>query len=232
MGCLTWLPEGRPAVSLERRTLYGVSFLVLEAQGQERRIRRKVRSAAAEMRRRGVRRWAVPEGVPEEWRSLMGEVETHPLRQAMLPRLLDHVCASEHWDLANEAVLVSAPRADETVYRAAELLSGRCRYLLLHMDGAEGLYRALWRRFGVPAGTETSRHPCLQVSFGEPLEGIPTLLLGPGCDRRQRVIYELPPCPEPDGSLLCRSEEMAAALWSAGAFPASSLRLRSVEFHA
>ena len=68
LGYLIWREEGRPAVLLGRRMIGGASFLVLEAKGRERLLRRRVDRAVAEMIRRGVRRWVVPENWPPAWR--------------------------------------------------------------------------------------------------------------------------------------------------------------------
>ena len=232
LGYLYWEPEGSPAAVMEYRDLRGAAFLTLEAQGKERRVRRRVRRALEEMRRRGVRRWVVAENWPRVWREGVTETEVHPLRQALLPVLLEHVCTAESWDLSDAAVLLSAPRVDEAVRRTAELLIRRCRFLLLQMEGAEGLYRALWRRFGLPPGWEQADRLRLQVSFGEPTAGIPALLLGPGCSQKQRVTYQLPPLAEGEEWIARGSEQMAAALWSAGGLSEREIRVRSVEFHA
>ena len=67
-----------------------------------------------------------------------------------------------------------------------------------------------------------------QDGEGEPLEGIPALLLGPDCQRRQTVIYGLTACREAPFP----GEQTAAALWSAGALSPEEIRVRAVEFHA
>lgn len=228
LGYLIWQEEGRPAVTLERRTIGGAVFLVLDARGRERRLRRRIDRAVEEMARRGVRRWVVPENWPEAWRRSVAPVPVYPLRRALLSQMLDCLCARQSLDLRNETALLSAPRADEPVRRAAELLSRRCRYLVLQMEGAEGLYQDLWRRFGLSPGMGQGGKPRLQVSFGEPLEGIPALLLGPDCQQRQTVIYGLTACPEAPFP----GEQTAAALWSAGALSPEEIRVRAVEFHA
>ena len=180
------------------------------------------------MERRGVRRCVMPPHWPAAWRGGLQPVEEQNLRQAVLPRLLEGLCRERRLELGGATALLSAPFAGQGVWAAADLLARRSRYLILSVEGGEELRRQLWRRYGV--SPVTAGHPSLQVCFGQPVERVPALLLGPDCQRRQTVTYGLP-------ARLHRALEgrevtsqLVCALWESGAVPAEEIQVRSLGF--
>ncbi|MBE6990321.1 MAG: hypothetical protein E7426_06220 [Ruminococcaceae bacterium] len=218
--------EGRPEAELHPLHLGGVNFLALETRGSGRRLDRRVRRALLEMERRAIRRCVMPTDWPAAWRGRFHPVEERQLRQALLPQLLERFCAQRQICPGISTALLSAPRADAAVWQAAELLSRRCRYVLLDVPEAEKLSSALRHRYGVAAGH--GGFPALQVCFGNPAEGIPAVLLGPDCARRQTVCYELPPLRRAALDPYPVSPQLVAALWAAGALPTAEIGVHTL----
>ena len=229
LGYLIWHGAGRPRATPERRAIGGAPFLVLEARGGERRVRRRVRRAVAEMAADGVRRFVLDPTWPAAWREGLPQGEEQELRRALLPKLLDWLSEHEELHLGGATVEISAPRADRPVWEAARLLSRRCRYLRLRMDGADELSRDLWRRYGISAG-EGGGRAALEICFGQPAGDGPALLLGPGCGERQRADYLLP---EPLAERVrpySLTPQLTAALWMCGAVKTEEIRVNSLYF--
>lgn len=226
-GYLTWQEEGRPSVSLVQRQIGETAFLVLEAQGNPRRLRRRVRRAMEEMTRRGVRRCVVEESWPEVWRTQLALVEEYPLRRTLLPLLLERLCRQRRIALAEEAALLCAPGVDEAVWAAAQTLAQRSRYLVLAVDGGEALRQHLWRQYGL--SPVITQRPALQVCFGEPMLPAPAILLGPSCQHHQRIIYRLSPTWQERLTPWPVSAQLVSALWESGTLPAKEIRVSAVE---
>lgn len=230
-GYLSWRPEGRPRIALEPVRIGGVTFLVLDVQGSERRVRRRVRRAVADMERCGVRRCVMPDCWPESWRGELLPVEEQNLRQAVFPQLLERVCRQQDLGLADSTTMLTAPFMSQSVWDAADLLARRSRYLILSVEGGEALRQQLWRRYGISA-VSGGRRPVLQVCFREPVEPVPALLLGPDCGRRQAITYDLPPERKEGLGHWELTSQMVSALWESGALPAEEIRVKSLGFHA
>lgn len=231
LGYLIWRGEGRPRVTLERRTVGGVWFQVLEARGGGRRIVRRVRRAVEEMRANGVRRCVAEPDWPAEWGEGLQPVGEERLRCAILPQLLDWLAEQKGISLCKAAVDLCAPWADGPVWEAARILSGRCRYLRLDMDGADALREELWRRYGIAAGSAGSP-ASLQICFGEPTGDAPALLLGPGCGQLQKADLAIPRALTEDLNPYPVTPQLVAALWECGAVKTEEIRLKSLDFHA
>ncbi len=230
-GYLIWHGAGRPRVTLERRRIGGVYFQVLEAQGGQRRIRRRVRHAVGEMAARGVRRCVFDPSWPAAWRGDLGEIGEQDLRRALLPHTLDWLSEEKGLRLGGAAVELSAPWADRPVWEAACLLSRRCRYLRLSMDGANELRQELWRRYGISAGGGEGR-AALTICFGDPVGDGPRLLLGPACGQQQPAVYQLPPALTADLAPYPVTTSLVAALWQGGGVKTGDIRVKSLDFHA
>lgn len=231
LGYLIWHGEERPRVVLERRAIGGVRFCVLEVWGRERRVSRRVRCALGEMTDRGVRRCIIPSEWPAAWRGGLTELDEQGLRQALFPHMLDWLSEQGGLSLGGATVELSALWADRPVWEAARVLSRRCRYLRLRMDGADALREELWRRCGIAAGGGQSP-PALQVCFGEPVGDAPALLLGSDCGLRQEAAYELPEAIATGLAPYPVTPQLVAALWTCGAVKTEEIRLKSLDFHA
>jgi hypothetical protein len=231
LGYLIWRGAGRPRVVRERRAIGGVWFQVLEVRGRGRRIVRRVRRAVEEMRADGVRRCVAEPDWPAEWGEGLQPVGEERLRCAILPQLLDWLAEQKGLHLSGATVELTAPWADKPVREAARLLSRRCRYLRLDMDGADALREELWRRYGIAAGSAGSP-ASLQICFGEPTGDAPALLLGPGCGQLQRVEYTIPEALTEDLNPYPVTPQLVAALWECGAVKTEEIRLKSLDFHA
>lgn len=231
LGYLVWHGEGRPRVKWERRSIGGATFCVMEVWGRERRVARRVHRALTELTERGVRRWIIPPGWPDVWRDDLREVEEDGLRQALFPQILDWLSAQGRLSLGRATVELSAPWADGAVWEAARILSRRCRYLRLRVEGDAALRQDLWRRYGIAVVGEESP-ASLQVCFGQSAAGVPALLLGPGCGRRQRAEYDLPEAVSMAMGPYPLTPQMVAALWQCGAVKTEDVRLKSLDFPA
>ena len=231
-GYLIWRGEGRPRVILEQRAIGGVTFCVLEARGRERRVTRRVLRALGAMEEWGIRRYVVEPDWPRAWREDLAEVEEDTLRQALFPQLLDWLSAQGRLTLDGAAVELSAPWASRAVWEAARVLSRRCRYLRLRLEGADALRQDLWRRYGIAAGGGGEGPAALQVCFGEPAGDAPALLLGPGCGRAQQAAYAVPESLTADLGTCPLTPQLLAALWQCGAVRTEEIRLASLDFPA
>ena len=230
-GYLIWRGEGRPRAVLEQRTIGGANFCVLEARGTGRRAARRVLRALGEMADWGVRRYVIEPEWPEAWGEDLAQVEEDTLRQALFSRLLDWLSAQGRLSLDGAAVELSAPWASRAVWEAARILSRRCRYLRLRMEGAEALREDLWRRYGIAAGGGEGP-AALQVCFGVPAGDAPALLLGPGCGRAQRAEYTAAERVTAGLGPYPLTPQLLAALWQCGAVKTEEIRLSSLDFPA
>ncbi len=228
-GYLIWHGEGKTRAVLERRAIGGAWFLVLEVWGDQRRLSRRVRRGLRAMEDRGVRRWVMDPAWPEKWRTDVAEVDECALRRALLPRLLDCLIR-EGLQLDGAAVELTASRADEAVRHAAAVLSRRCRYLRLRMDGAAELEAELLRRYGIASGGAAP--VALEICFDRPVSGAPVLLLGAGCGKAQKAVYAIPGRVTEGLRPYALTPQLVAALWECGAVKTGDIRLKSLDFHA
>ena len=116
---------------LERRRLGGVWFAVAEIPCCGLLARFGRRRAFRLLRREGITRCVLPEQWAEEAAAYgLLPVEVYPLRQALLPRLLDR-----QGDLQHASAVLRAPYVSAAVSAAAMLLAQRVRYLSLETGG-------------------------------------------------------------------------------------------------
>ena len=211
---------------LWEQTVGGVDFLMAEVCEPENFWqRRRLFRILKKMRRSGVqeiaRQGEVPEGLPEQF-GLSG-VDVSPLRQALLPQLLDW--AERVWGLplTRGCVRLHAVRTDRTAWRCAAMLARRARYVQLDTgEGAEPLAEELRRRYGLSCGGQAILELCLAPRSRE---DIPALLLGGNCGRLQKMRWYT----ETLGEL---PEELLAVLYQTGKLNADTMKLRAVEAHA
>ena len=134
----------------------GVAFLMAEAcEPKNPWQRRRLFRILKKMRRSGVRQVArqgeVPEGLPERFG--LSAVDVSPLRQALLPQLLDW--AEQIWalPLMSGCVRLRAVRTDRAAWQCAAVLARRARYVELDTGvGADVLAEELRRRYGLSCG--------------------------------------------------------------------------------
>jgi len=225
-----WKPEGRPRILLRPETIGGVTFLLVEARGGERRLGRRMDRALAAVERSGVRRCVMPENWPASWRRDLLPVEEAGLRQAVFPRLLERFCRQRQLEPDKSAAMLSAPFMSRAVWEAADLLARRSRYLILSVAGGGALGVELLRRYGVSPVTAGHR-PSLEVCFDRPTTSAPALLLGPDCSR-QTVTYRLPPRLEKDLAGREISPQLVSALWESGGIRSDEIGVASLGFPA
>ncbi|MBO4854185.1 MAG: hypothetical protein J5482_03470 [Oscillospiraceae bacterium] len=225
-GYIAWERFGKPRVMLDRRFIGGIPFVTLEVRGEGRRVRRRVLRAAKEMERMGVRRCVMPEGWQAAWETGLRPVGEDKLRQALLPQLLSRFCEERGLILEQSTTLLCAPRPESAVWTAAKLLAQRSRHLILSVEGGEALRQTLWREYGLSAGG--GGQAALQVCFAAPVYPIPALLLGSGCQIRQKVSYGLNALwTEKLGEYL-PTPQLLTALWEIGALPLSAVEVLSL----
>ena len=211
---------------LWEQSVGGVAFLMAEAcEPKNFWQRRRLFHILKKMRRSGVRQVArqghVPEGLPEQFGFFT--VDVSPLRQALLPQLLDW--AEKAWELplTRGCVRLHAVRTDRAVWQCAAVLARRVRYVELDAgEGAEPLAEELRRRYGLSCGGRAILELCLAPrSRGD----VPALQLGRNCGRRQKMQWYT----ETLGEL---PEEVLTVLYEAGRVKAKAVKLRAVEAHA
>ena len=216
--------EGKP-IPPERCVCEGVIFWRLYTPlPHRRRERRFLTSALREMYRRGVRRAVVEGDIKDEvMRAGILPVEVSILRQALLPQLLTWVDREWQLDLRRSTVQITARRADERVYRAAEEAGRAARYVRLAVGaGQRELEEQLCRRLGLGGGGLPVLEVCLD---GEACAGVPYLDVGRGCRGRQQVMLTTAGAENGKESLLC-------ALYEAEKLPIEEIQVRFVEFRA
>lgn len=206
----------------------GMPFLTLET-GEPRSWweRRRVYRGMELLRRQGVCRAAVEGPVPPELLRRFGlePVDAAPLRRALLGALLDWADGTWQLKLASSAVLLSADGTDGAVRRAALLLAGRARYVVLDTGAMQTvLEEELRRRCGLGGGSRG--RPVLEVCLGQAGRGAgPMLHLGRRCAERQTVRLWTPALGETEEVLL-------SALFQAGKLEIGEIQIKSVEFRA
>ncbi len=224
-GYLIWRDD-RAKAQLTEKNRGGVWFLTLET-GTPEHIwsRRRLRRQLEIMYEAGVR-YVVRQGpVPAELLPAFGMsgVDVAPLRQALLPQMLDW--AEDVWQipLRNGCVRLCAEESTRPVWRAADVIARRVRYMEVDTGrGREALQEEMRRRYGLGNGGR----PLLEVCLARRPRGeSPVLLLGPGCGGLQAVHWEVPGSEE-------MPEELLAVLWQAGKLEKETVQVRSVEFRA
>lgn len=225
LGYFLWKPEGRPRVDVTVRRVGAARFCCVTAQGTARRVERRVLRTVKKLHGQGLRRCVTAPGWPDAWRGDVRLLDDLALRRALLPQLLDKLCAQRSVDLTGGATLLSAPALSPEVQQAAELLARRSRYLILALPDAAPLQRFLWQRYGLSAGQETGRYPAVQVCFDMPCCPAPALLLGPEGARRQSVRYALPGAWEQRLAPWSVTPELVSALWAGGALQTKEIRV-------
>lgn len=216
--------EGR-AAGPERCTVEGVTvFRLCTPPPRRRRERRFLAAALQDMYRCGVRRAVVEGGMEAEvLRAGILPIDGSPLREALLPQLMDWVDREWQLSLRSGTVQITAGRAEERVYRAAAAAARAARYVRLAVAaGQEELETLLSRRMGLAGGGRPVLEICLD---GEPCAGVPWLDIGRGCAERQSVQLAAGGRTDMPESLLCvlhREERL----------PIEAIQVRFVEFRA
>ena len=224
-GYLIWHEE--PCrLRLWEQTIGGVRFLTAEICRpenfwQRRRLHRMMKKIFRAGVRQIVRGGSVPEGLPERFG--LSAVDVSPLRQALLPKLLDW--AEKAWGLSLRSccVRLHASRTDRAVWRCAAVLARRARYLELDTgEGSEALADDLRRRYGLSCGGR----PVLEICLAQGWTGdVPALLLGRDCGRMQKMRWYMPGHGE-------MPEELLAALYREGRLEEGTPELGAVESRA
>ena len=204
----------------------GVRFLTLETGEPEhfwgrRRLRRQIEEMYDAGVRRVVRQGTVPAALLREFG--MTGVDVAPLRQALLPQMLDWAETVWQIPLKSGCVRLCAEETDRRVWRAADTIARRARYIELDTGrGADALERELRCCYGLGSGGR----PVLEVCLGRrPRGGCPVLLAGTGCGGGQAMQWQAPGVE--DGP-----EELFAALFQSEKLEREAVKLKSVEFRA
>ncbi len=207
---------------LERRRLLGVWFAVMEVPAGGLLAGYGRRRAFRLLRRQGITRCILP----AEWTAEAAEqgllpVEVQPLRQALLPQLLDRHCELHH-----ASAVLRAPYVTAAVTAAAETLAQRVRYLTLDTGGGtDALAHMLRCRYGLCVGG--TGPAALTVSFGGAPHALPAICLGPDCARFQRLCYAPLPGLPPDAP-----EQLLAALFEAGGIKKEEICVKTIALNA
>lgn len=155
--------------------------------------------------------------IPQEWDTEaahwgISPVEVLPLRLALLDDMLD-LCPNVRYGTA----ALYARHADAGVYRAAEILARRARYVTLRVDeGGEALAQTLYCRYGLCAGGRGEATVILD--FTGTVRGALRL------DEKGEAAYEVDGKPMP--------ERMAAALFTAQVLQKGEIRIKSLPINA
>ncbi len=220
----------RPQLSMEE--IVGVRFWTLrcgEINGwwQDRRFDRLLRY----MTQHGVRRIIVPSHLARNCRAVgMKPISDAILRQALMESLLDCFCRQNGLDIYCSTVRLYAQQANQTVWRAADLLATKARYVSLTVGmGQNEISRWLRWEYGLSAG-EGKRHAIMQICCDDAKgENIPTLWLGHDCEKHQCVTYRI------NESLHSRVENnpaLLSVLFEEGKLPIEAIDIKSVESYA
>lgn len=211
---------------LSEKNIGGVRFLTLET-GTPAHFwgRRRLRRQMETMYNAGVRRVVQQGAVPAELLTAFGmrHVDVVPLRQALLPQMLDWAETAWQIPLRNGCVRLCAEKTDRQVWRAADTIARRVRYIELDTGrGADALERELRRRYGLGSGGQA----VLEICLGRrPRGGCPVLLVGPGCGGGQTMEWQIPGMEEVP-------EELLAVLFQSEKLEKEAVQLKSVEFRA
>ncbi len=224
-GYLIWHEDGVKGQLVEKN-IAGVRFLTLETGAPERfwgrrRLRRQMEAMYDAGVRRVVRQGAVPAGLLREFG--MAGVDVAPLRQALLPQMLDWTETAWQIPLESGCVRLCAEETDRRVWRAADMLAHRVRYIELDTGrGEDALASELRRRYGLGSGG----CPILEVCLARrPRGGCPVLLAGTGCGGGQVVRWQMQGMEEVP-------EELLAALFQSEKLEKEAVKIKSVEFRA
>ncbi len=191
----------------------GVPFFRIELPNSGILCRLRRRYLWRQLQRAGVRRCVMPldmDTEADDWGIL--PVEVLPLRLALLDELLD-LCP----DVRCGTAALYADRANADVYRAAEVLARRARYVALRVEsGSEALTQMLYRRYGLCTGGRGEATVILD--FTGTVAGALRL------DEKGMISCEVEGKPMP--------ERLAAALFAAGTLQKDRIRIKSLPFNA
>lgn len=220
----------RARLSVEE--IAGVRFLVLHCGVMHRRWqRRRFDRLLKCMAQRDVRQAIAPPHLAENCCAVgIKLISDAPLRQAMMESLLDCFCRQNGLDIHCGAVRLCAQRANQTAWRAADLLATKARYVSLAVGmGQNEISHWLRREYGLSAG-EGKRHTIMQICCDDAKgENIPTLWLGHGCEKHQRVTYRVN---EPWRSCVEETPALLSVLFEEGKLPVEAIDIKSVESYA
>lgn len=214
---------------LAAEEIEGLPFLTLHCgQTATRYGRRRVKRGLKKMAEYGVHQVIVPPAL-EEMSCAAGliPVRDTSLRQALIEPLLDCFCAQNSLDIYRSTVKLCGREVNQTVRQAAELLAHRARYVQLSIDtGQEKLSEWLRRNYGLSVGNG-GRGVLMQVCCDDAHTGeLPTLWIGRGCQKHQRVNYRLQ---EPWRSRIEENVGLFTVLFAEGKLPAEAFAVKSVE---
>ncbi len=185
------------------------------------RLRRQMEEMYCAGVRKVVRRGAVPSGLLQEFG--MTGVDVAPLRQALLPQMLDWAQTAWQIPLKSGCVRLYAEETDRRVWRAADVIAHRVRYMELDTGrGADALEAELRRRYGLGSGGRAMLEVCLARRARG---GCPVLLAGTGCGGMQTMQWQVPGMEE-------EPEELLAALFQSEKLEKEIVQLKSVQFRA
>lgn len=206
-----YVTEGRGSIGAV--TIRGVPFLKAElpAAGAFCRLRR--RRLWRQLLKAGVRRCVMPQTLDAEaahWGIL--PVEVLPLRLALLDDMLD-LCPNVRYGTA----ALYAHYAEAGVYRAAEVLARRARYITLRVnEGGEALAQTLYCRYGLCTGGRGEA--AVILDFTGTVKGAIRL------DERGEIACEVDGKPMP--------ERLAAVLFTAQVLQKGETRIKSLPINA
>lgn len=210
----------------------GLPFLTLHCgQTATRYGKRRVKRGLKKMAEYGVRQVIVPPALEEmSYAAGLMPVCDTCLRQALMEQLLDCFCTQNGLDIHRSTVKLCAREVNQTVQQAAELLAHRARYVQLSVDtGQEKLSEWLRQNYGLSVGNG-GRGVLMQVCCDDVHAGeLPTLWLGRGCQKYQRVSYQLQ---EPWHDRIEENTGLFAVLFAEGKLPAEAFTVKSVKSYA
>lgn len=220
----------KPQLSVEE--IAGMHFWVLRCGvilrcWQRRRLERLLRYLV----QHGVRQAIVPLHLAENCRAVgLKPISDVALRLALMEPLLDCFCRQNGMDIHCAAVRLCAQGVNETVWRAADLLAEKARYITLTAGaGQDKISRWLRREYGLSVG-EGSHHAIMQICCdAAKAENIPTLWLGRDCEKHQCVSYQLS---EPWCGQIEENPALLSVLFAEGKLPLEAIHIKSVESYA
>ena len=185
---------------------------------------------------RRMRAWGVRQSiVPREWETLclregIRPVTEAPLRQALMEPLWDRFCQERNLCVRGNAVCLQGKRNDAVVEQATIMIARKVRYLVLELEeGQAQMEDWLRNEYGLCVGccghSVVAKICCDKTS----VQSIPTLWLGEGCERYQRVTYRL------NGIWQGKVEEnpqLLTVLWTEGKLTPEDIAIKSVESYA